>query len=264
MSCTELMKQAEHCGRLLEAAVEPHGAVEGRLLVHEDVLQFGREGLQGVLAGEVLVRARPARDGVHDATDELLHAAFALGRADLAPEVLGHHDVGGLLRPGARNLHVALLEDHLALLVADHGRADLPFDLVERIDARKREIPRELQAGERLVLVCRPVRLRVGPGVGVFLRAAFNRGAGNLLAAGCSLARGPLFHSLSSDRRGRGYPQPASNPKPTRAVDSPTACSGAGCWELPALQTSVAQGSDGEPCPGLCQASKPLHIALSF
>ena len=34
-----------------------------------------------------------------------------------------------------------------------------------------------------------------------------------------------------------------------------------GCWEAPALQTSEAQGSDGEPCPRLCQGSKPLDIA---
>ena len=33
------------------------------------------------------------------------------------------------------HLDVALLEDHLALLVADDRRPRLPFDLVERIDA---------------------------------------------------------------------------------------------------------------------------------
>ena len=42
------------------------------------------------------------------------------------------------------HLDVALLEDDLAALVADHRRAKLPFDLVERIDARIRE-----EAGKR-------------------------------------------------------------------------------------------------------------------
>ncbi len=57
------------------------------------------------------------------------------GRADRPAEVLRDDDVGGLLRPELRDLDVALLEDDLALLVADDGRADVPLDLVERIDA---------------------------------------------------------------------------------------------------------------------------------
>ena len=101
--------------------------------------------MQRVLAGEVLLRARPAGDRVDHAADQLLDAALALGRAHLAAEVLRDDDVGGLLRPELRNLDVALLEDDLALLVADHRRADFPLDLVERIDARQREIARELQ-----------------------------------------------------------------------------------------------------------------------
>ena len=64
------------------------------------------------------------------------------GRADLPAEILRDDDVGGLLRPELRDLDVALLEDDLALLVADHRRADLPFDLVERID------PAMLKLGE--------------------------------------------------------------------------------------------------------------------
>ena len=46
------------------------------------------------------------------------------------------------------NLDVALLEHHLAALAADHGRADLPFDFVERIDTRFGEEPRERQTGD--------------------------------------------------------------------------------------------------------------------
>ena len=51
------------------------------------------------------------------------------------------------------NLDVALLEDDLALLVADDGRADLPLDFVERIDARQGEVPRKFQTrGFRVLL----------------------------------------------------------------------------------------------------------------
>src|SRR6185436_6428818 len=121
--------------RGLEAAVEPDRAVERRLLVDEDVLEIVAERLQIVVAGEVLVGARPRRDRVDDAADELLDAAFALRRTDLAAEIFRDDDVGRLLRPGLRNLDVALLEDDVAALVADQRRAGFPLDFVERIDA---------------------------------------------------------------------------------------------------------------------------------
>ena len=68
------------------------------------------------------------------------------GVADLAAEVLRHHDVGGLLRPEPGDLDVALLEDELPLLVADDRRPHLPFDFIERIDALPAEKPLELEA----------------------------------------------------------------------------------------------------------------------
>ena len=75
---------------------------------------------------------------VTTAADELFDAALALGRADLSPEILGDDDVGGLLRPELRNLDVALLEHHLAALVADRRGADFPFHFSERIDVSLR------------------------------------------------------------------------------------------------------------------------------
>ena len=138
--------------RLLEAAVEPDGAVERRLLIDEQVLQLVAERLQRVVAREVLLLARPPRDRVDDAADQLLDAALALGRADLPAEILRDDDVGGLLGPELRDLDVALLEDDLALLVADDRRADLPFDLVERIDARQREVAWKIEPWNRRTL----------------------------------------------------------------------------------------------------------------
>ena len=93
------------------------------------------------------------------AADQLLHAALTLRRADLAAEVLGDHDVGGLLRPRLRNLDVALLEDHLAPLVADHRGAQLPFDLIERVDARLGEETRKCQPSRGSLLRPRLVRV---------------------------------------------------------------------------------------------------------
>ena len=48
-----------------------------------------------------------------------------------------------------RDLDVALLEDDLALLVADDRRPQVPLDLVERIQAFLREEAFVLQAGDR-------------------------------------------------------------------------------------------------------------------
>src|SRR6185295_6707716 len=55
-------------------------------------------------------------------------------------EVFRDDDVGRLLGPEGGDLDVLLLEDDFPLFVADDGRADLPFDLVERVDARQREV----------------------------------------------------------------------------------------------------------------------------
>ena len=132
-----------------DAAVEPDGAVEGGLLEDEQVLQIVVEGLQVVLAREVLLRARPAGDGIHHAPDQLPHGALALRRADGAAEVLGDDDVGRLLRPRLRHLDVALLEHDVALLVADDRRAGFPLHGVERVDPVAREEPGELQARYR-------------------------------------------------------------------------------------------------------------------
>src|SRR5687767_3957773 len=132
---------------LLEADVEPDGAVERRLLIDEQVLEVVRERLQIVVAREVLLFGRPRGDGVDDAADQLLDGPLTLRRADGAAEILGDDDVRGLLRPEARDLDVALLENNGPLLVADDGGPDVPFDLVERIDPFLRKEAAVLEAG---------------------------------------------------------------------------------------------------------------------
>src|SRR5688500_15992212 len=109
------------------------------------MLHLYAERLQRIVTGEVMLRFRPHRDGVDDPADQLPDRALALGRVHLAAEILRDDDVGRLLGPELRDLDVALFEDDLALLVADDRRADLPFDLVERIHAGQGEVPRELE-----------------------------------------------------------------------------------------------------------------------
>src|SRR5207344_745365 len=128
------------------AHVEPYRRVERRLLRHEQVRELVREDLRVLVAREVAALAPPTGDRVDDATDELADARLALRRAERTAEVLLRDDVGGVLRPGDRELDVTLLEGVAALLVVgDDGIARLPLDLVERMDAVTREIPLEDQ-----------------------------------------------------------------------------------------------------------------------
>ena len=99
VSSTERMKQAEHCGLLLEAHVEPDRRVEGRHLVEQDVGELVLEGLGVVVGGEVAALAAPAGDRAGHAADHLLDRRLALGRVEPAAEVLLGDDVGGVLRP---------------------------------------------------------------------------------------------------------------------------------------------------------------------
>src|SRR5262245_36761106 len=155
------------------------------------MLQLVAERLQRILAREVLILPRPRRDRVDHAPDQLLDAVLTLRRADLAPEILGDDDVGRLLRPGTRNLDVALLEDDLALLVADHRRPDFPIDLVERVHVWQSEITRELQTGHQR-------RLRLG-GLSRASRGVGSSSVSRLLT-GCGFAGGASLHALLRHR----------------------------------------------------------------
>ena len=92
---------------------------------------------------------RPLGDRVDHAADQLLDAALALGRADLAAEILRDDDVGGLLRPdfGISTSRCSNTTSPRSLPIT--RGAQLPFDLVERIDARLGEEARECQARRR-------------------------------------------------------------------------------------------------------------------
>ncbi len=135
----ERMKHAEHCGFSSNPTLNQHRGVERRELVDEDRLQLGLERLGLFLVREVLALAAPAADRGDDAADHLAHAPLALGGAELAAEVLLGDDVGGRLRPELRELDALLLEGRL-VLAGDERVAHLPFDLLERVAARDREV----------------------------------------------------------------------------------------------------------------------------
>ena len=119
----------------LDSDVEKDRAVERRLLAQQQMGQFGVEGVALLGVAEVVLLLAPSGDRVDHAQDKLAHAGLAPRTAQRTAEVLGRDHVGGGLRPVARNLDVALLEDHPAVLAGDYRRAVLPFDLVHRIDA---------------------------------------------------------------------------------------------------------------------------------
>ena len=137
-SSIERMKHAEHCGFSSKPTLNQTGRVEGGVLVDEDRLQLGLEGLGLLVVGEVAALAAPRADRVDDAADHLLHARLALGRGQAAAEVLLRDDVRRRLRPELRELDALLLEGG-AVLAGDERVAGLPLDLVERVAAGDRE-----------------------------------------------------------------------------------------------------------------------------
>jgi hypothetical protein len=89
--------------------------------------ELGLEDLAVLGRSEVSAPHAPLVDASDDAADQLLDARLALGGSQVTPEVLRDYHVGGELRPAPRDLAVALLEDQLAALVRDRGRAELPL-----------------------------------------------------------------------------------------------------------------------------------------
>ena len=96
---------------LLEPDVEPHGRVERRELVEQDVRQLGLERVAVLDGREVAALAAPVGDRPGHAGDHLLDRALARRRVQLPAEVLLGDDVRRVLRPRRRELDVLLLED---------------------------------------------------------------------------------------------------------------------------------------------------------
>ena len=111
VSSTELMKQAEHCGRGSTPTLNQTGELkEAFWLTSRWVSSLAKISAS---FGEAKYPASAlAGDGVHDPADELLDAGIPARRIREAVEILGGDDVGRGQGPVGRNLHPLLFEDH--------------------------------------------------------------------------------------------------------------------------------------------------------
>ena len=133
----------------LDADVEVDRAVESRALGQQQGGQLAFESVAPGVVGEVALALAPSGDGVDHAADELAHAGLAAWSAERPAKILGHDHVSGGLRPGARNLDVALFKNHPPVFAGDHGRAQLPFDLAKGIDAGMAKETLQRESGAR-------------------------------------------------------------------------------------------------------------------
>ena len=129
---------------LFEADVEPDRAVERGVLVDEDRLQLGLEGLGLLVVNEIAALLAPGDRRLDDAADHLADARLALGRGEPPAEVLLRDDVRRRLGPELRELDAALLERR-AVAARDHSIANLPLDLVERVASGDGEEPADAE-----------------------------------------------------------------------------------------------------------------------
>ena len=138
---------------LLDADVEPDRAVERHLLVDEQVRQLVVERLRFLVASRSSRPSTP-QPVIVLATRPIICRTLRSRAvaAQRAAEVLRDDDVGRRLRPRRRDLDVLLLEERLAALVRDGGRAQLPLEVVVRIitGAREEALDGEGSARERL------------------------------------------------------------------------------------------------------------------
>ena len=120
-----------------EADIEPHGAVEGAVLVEAEPGQVVVERFRAGVVGEIAVAFAEIGDGAGDAVDELADGGFAsafmrVGAVgEVAVEILRDGDLGGEGAPAARHFNIFLLEDNFAGIVVDFRGALVPFDVVE-------------------------------------------------------------------------------------------------------------------------------------
>ena len=88
VSCDRVDEAGGALRLLFDADVEPDRRVERHLLVDDQVGQLGLEGLEVRVGREVVLGLGPGGDRVDDAVDQLADGGLALGRAEVAAEVL--------------------------------------------------------------------------------------------------------------------------------------------------------------------------------
>ena len=102
-----------------ETHVEPHGRVEGTVLVQAQPAQVAVEPLTVVSRGKITVRDPPIRDRSRNPVYELPNTLLTFGSVVFAIEVLAYHDVGRQLAPCRWDFSSRLREQQIAMLVLD-------------------------------------------------------------------------------------------------------------------------------------------------
>ena len=102
--------------------------------------QLISEDLCVLLRSKVTVRLAPPGDGGDHAAYQLADAMLSLRTPQRTTKIFGDHDVSRHLRPRFRNFHLRLLKDHVAFLIGNRGRTNLPLDFIIRTRACTREV----------------------------------------------------------------------------------------------------------------------------
>jgi hypothetical protein len=147
------MKHAEALGARFDPEIKPDGAVERAVLVQQEVFQFVAEGVGVRVGREVAHLLAPCGEGVHHAPDDLPHARFAFGRAELPAEVFGDDHIRRQLAPEGGRFHIVLFEHHAPALVGDDCCAPFPLDCVEGVYARAGEASLDSQPCARVEVI---------------------------------------------------------------------------------------------------------------
>ena len=123
---------------MVQAHIEPDGAVERTVLVGAEPRELVVESLPVLLCREVILLDAPVGNRARHAVDELLERVFALAISRTAIawrrvtiEILRCHHVDSKRAPARRELYILLLENRLAFLVADSSFTSLPLEAIE-------------------------------------------------------------------------------------------------------------------------------------
>jgi len=118
---------------IFHAHIEPDRAVEGGLLVDQQVGEFPFKdpGIMG--GGEVSRLLAPAGDGFGHPVDQGFDAGFGLGGILVGMKILGGDDIERGLAPEIRGFDIFALKNDLTLVVGDGSASRLPDQRVVRV-----------------------------------------------------------------------------------------------------------------------------------
>src|SRR6266567_9146170 len=141
---------------ILNADVEPDGAVERGHLVEKNVSKLGLEYLSLFLVQEILALHAPLRYRLGNSIEKLTNAGLSLAGPKASTEIFRSYNVSCGLRPERRGLNPLLLENDPAFSVGNYGVSCFPFYSVVGMDAQFRvaSLVSEFPSGDLRYLMC--------------------------------------------------------------------------------------------------------------